>query len=199
MTANVLESHSPQAPSDIVGAFPLATTAEVQAAVLAARDAQREWWALGAGGRSAALAGAAGALRDVGRRRSSSSSGRSASPSRGERRGHPSDRDPRVLRAGVLRGDRLAVPAVGREPAVHPAAPTRRRGADHAVELPAGDPAVEGRPGARRGERGGAQTLPVLARVWRTARFAVRRGAPGPRVHRRARRRRRRRRPGGGR
>ena len=60
----MLESHSPQAPSEIVGEFALASVAEVQAAIERARAAQREWWALGAAGRSAALAGAARALRE---------------------------------------------------------------------------------------------------------------------------------------
>ena len=59
---SALRSFSPQAPSDLIGEFPVADGAAVQAAVTAARAAQREWWAAGAAGRSAALGAAADAL-----------------------------------------------------------------------------------------------------------------------------------------
>ncbi len=60
---SAVRSFSPQAPDDLVGEFPEAGAAEVQAAFAAARQAQREWWALGASGRAAALHGAAASLR----------------------------------------------------------------------------------------------------------------------------------------
>jgi alpha-ketoglutaric semialdehyde dehydrogenase len=61
--AELLSSFSPQAPADLVGEFRLSSPSAVEHAVAAARVAQREWWALGAAGRAAALAAAATALR----------------------------------------------------------------------------------------------------------------------------------------
>jgi acyl-CoA reductase-like NAD-dependent aldehyde dehydrogenase len=46
-----------------VGEFPVASPADVERAVAASRVAQREWWALGAAGRAAALGAAARELR----------------------------------------------------------------------------------------------------------------------------------------
>ena len=63
ISAERLESFSPQAPSDLVGEFAIASPSEVESAVERARSAQREWWARGAAGRSAALAAAANDLR----------------------------------------------------------------------------------------------------------------------------------------
>ena len=61
--ARLLRSFSPQAPADLVGEFRRSSRSDVERSVAAARVAQREWWALGAAGRSGALAAAAGALR----------------------------------------------------------------------------------------------------------------------------------------
>ena len=55
----LLRSFSPQAPADLVGEFRISSGSEVERAVRAAHAAQREWWALGAAGRAAALAAAA--------------------------------------------------------------------------------------------------------------------------------------------
>jgi alpha-ketoglutaric semialdehyde dehydrogenase len=61
--AERLESFSPQSPEDLVGEFSIASLAEIERAMAAARSAQREWWARGAAGRAAALAAAATELR----------------------------------------------------------------------------------------------------------------------------------------
>lgn len=63
ISAERLQSFSPQAPSDLVGEFGIASTAETEQAVAAARSAQREWWSRGAAGRAGALAAAANELR----------------------------------------------------------------------------------------------------------------------------------------
>jgi alpha-ketoglutaric semialdehyde dehydrogenase len=63
VNAQRLESFSPQSPSDLVGEFNVASPAQAENAVELARSAQREWWARGAAGRSAALAAAANELR----------------------------------------------------------------------------------------------------------------------------------------
>ena len=63
ISAERLESFSPQSPSDLVGEFAIASPSEAESAVERARSAQREWWARGAAGRSAALAAAANDLR----------------------------------------------------------------------------------------------------------------------------------------
>jgi acyl-CoA reductase-like NAD-dependent aldehyde dehydrogenase len=63
VSSEPLRSFSPQSPRDLVGEFTLSSTADVERAVGAARVAQREWWALGAAGRAAALRAAAGELR----------------------------------------------------------------------------------------------------------------------------------------
>ena len=55
-------SRSPQNPSDIVASVPAATAADVDAAFAQARAAQKQWWALGAAGRAAALHAAGEAL-----------------------------------------------------------------------------------------------------------------------------------------
>ena len=63
VNAERLESFSPQSPSDLVGEFSVASPAQAENAVQQARSAQRDWWARGAAGRSAALAAAANELR----------------------------------------------------------------------------------------------------------------------------------------
>ena len=63
ISAQRLESFSPQSPSDLVGEFAVASPSEAESAVERARSAQHEWWARGAAGRSAALAAAANDLR----------------------------------------------------------------------------------------------------------------------------------------
>ena len=63
VNAQRLESFSPQSPSDLVGEFSVASPAQAENAVQRARSAQRDWWARGAAGRSAALAAAANELR----------------------------------------------------------------------------------------------------------------------------------------
>jgi alpha-ketoglutaric semialdehyde dehydrogenase len=63
VNAERLESFSPQSPSDLVGEFSVASPAQAENAVQRARSAQRDWWARGAAGRSAALAAAANELR----------------------------------------------------------------------------------------------------------------------------------------
>lgn len=61
--AATIRSASPQAPDDVLGEFPIATPEQVRDRVAAGRRAAREWWALGAAGRSAALGAAARELR----------------------------------------------------------------------------------------------------------------------------------------
>ena len=59
---SIIESRSPQNPSDIVAAVPRMSADDVNASFAKAREAQRAWWALGAAGRAAALNAAADAL-----------------------------------------------------------------------------------------------------------------------------------------
>lgn len=61
--ADTVISCSPQDPALVVGEFAATTPSGVASLVERARDAQREWWALGAAGRAAALAAAAAGLR----------------------------------------------------------------------------------------------------------------------------------------
>ena len=63
MSAPTIRSTSPQAPGELIGEYAVADTTAVARAVTNARDAQREWWAVGAAGRAAALARAAQRLR----------------------------------------------------------------------------------------------------------------------------------------
>jgi alpha-ketoglutaric semialdehyde dehydrogenase len=63
MSSETIASTSPQAPSDVVAEAPSLDGDAVAALAARARNAQREWWALGAAGRSAALAAAARDLR----------------------------------------------------------------------------------------------------------------------------------------
>lgn len=58
----MITSRSPQNPSDIVASVPSASAADVEAAFARARLAQKQWWALGAAGRAAALHAAGEAL-----------------------------------------------------------------------------------------------------------------------------------------
>lgn len=58
-----VQSFSPQSPSDLVGEFEVSAPAQVDRVVADVRRGQHEWWALGAAGRSAALAAAASDLR----------------------------------------------------------------------------------------------------------------------------------------
>ena len=60
---STITSISPQLPSDVVAEAPELDRTAVAGLAARARSAQREWWALGAAGRSAALAGAARDLR----------------------------------------------------------------------------------------------------------------------------------------
>jgi acyl-CoA reductase-like NAD-dependent aldehyde dehydrogenase len=59
---STIASRSPQNPADVVLEAPRMTSDDVDAAFARARDAQRQWWAMGAAGRSAALHAAAEAL-----------------------------------------------------------------------------------------------------------------------------------------
>lgn len=59
---DTIASRSPQNPDDIVVVANRMTSADVDDAFTRAREAQRQWWALGAAGRSAALHAAAEAL-----------------------------------------------------------------------------------------------------------------------------------------
>lgn len=59
---SIIESRSPQNPSDVVAAVPRMSADDVHAAFAKAREAQHAWWALGAAGRAAALNAAADAL-----------------------------------------------------------------------------------------------------------------------------------------
>lgn len=61
-SAGRVESRSPQAPADLVAVAEEASAAEVQAAVVRARAAQRAWWTAGGGARAAALADVSRAL-----------------------------------------------------------------------------------------------------------------------------------------
>ena len=63
MSNELLQSYSPQAPADLVGEFRRATPAETADVLAAARSVQRDWFALGAAGRAAALRDAAIGLR----------------------------------------------------------------------------------------------------------------------------------------
>ena len=166
---------SPQSPSDLVGEFGVASPAEAESAVQSARSAQREWWARGAAGRSAALAAAANELR-ARRDEAIALVVREVGKPVGEATGE-------VARAisildyyaqACFRGGRRAVPAVARRPAVHAADAARRRGDDHAVEFPARDPALEDGAGARVRQRGPAQAVLRGARVRRAARASPR-------------------------
>jgi alpha-ketoglutaric semialdehyde dehydrogenase len=62
-SSSSIRSFSPQAPADLVGIYSTDTPDEIAQVVELARTAQRAWWALGAGRRSAALARAAAQLR----------------------------------------------------------------------------------------------------------------------------------------
>lgn len=59
---STIASRSPQNPADVVVEAPRMTAADVEAAFTRAREAQRQWWAMGAAGRAAALHAAAEAL-----------------------------------------------------------------------------------------------------------------------------------------
>ena len=58
-----VKSFSPQSPSDLVAEFEVSVPAQVDRVVASVRRGQHEWWALGAAGRSQALAAAASDLR----------------------------------------------------------------------------------------------------------------------------------------
>jgi len=62
MTGDLLRSHSPQDPGDLIGEYAVTPAGAVADQVGTARIAQRTWWSWGAARRSAALAAAAGAL-----------------------------------------------------------------------------------------------------------------------------------------
>jgi acyl-CoA reductase-like NAD-dependent aldehyde dehydrogenase len=106
VSAQRLESFSPQAPRELVGEFAISSPEEVGRIVARAREAQRQWWTAGAAGRAAAMMASAAELRarrdefvalvvrEVGK------------PAVEARRSRACDLDPRVLRAGVLRGGR---------------------------------------------------------------------------------------------
>ena len=64
MSAGTVRSFSPQAPEELLGEFPSAGGEGVIAAVEASRVASREWQALGAASRAAALMGAARSLAE---------------------------------------------------------------------------------------------------------------------------------------
>ena len=63
VSAQRLESFSPQAPEELVGEFAVTSPAEITQTVAAARSAQRKWWAGGAAGRAAAMMASAAELR----------------------------------------------------------------------------------------------------------------------------------------
>ncbi|MFJ5234046.1 aldehyde dehydrogenase family protein [Kitasatospora sp. NPDC088391] len=59
---STIDSYNPADPEDLVASVPAVGADGVAAAIAAAREAQRGWWALGAAGRSAALTRAAAAI-----------------------------------------------------------------------------------------------------------------------------------------
>ncbi len=63
VSAQRLESFSPQAPRELVGEFSISAPEEVVGIVGRARDAQRRWWTIGAAGRAAAMIASAAELR----------------------------------------------------------------------------------------------------------------------------------------
>ncbi len=63
VSAQRLESFSPQAPRELVGEFQIWSPDEVGRIVARAREAQRRWWTAGAAGRAAAIMSCAAELR----------------------------------------------------------------------------------------------------------------------------------------
>jgi alpha-ketoglutaric semialdehyde dehydrogenase len=63
VSAQQLQSFSPQAPQELVGEFAISSPAEVTRTVAAARSAQRGWWTGGAAARAAAMMASAAELR----------------------------------------------------------------------------------------------------------------------------------------
>ena len=63
VSAQQLQSFSPQAPQELVGEFAISSPAEVTRTVTAARSAQRGWWTGGAAARAAAIMASAAELR----------------------------------------------------------------------------------------------------------------------------------------
>jgi alpha-ketoglutaric semialdehyde dehydrogenase len=63
VSAQRLESFSPQAPRELVGEFSISPPEEVGRIVARAREAQRQWWTAGAAGRAAAMMASAAELR----------------------------------------------------------------------------------------------------------------------------------------
>ena len=124
-------------------------------AIAAAKAAQPEWAAMPAPKRGEVLyrgrqhprvARRSGGARDDARGRQDAA--------RGARRSRPRDQHPALLRRR-RRAARRPARAIRARSRVHPdpAAPARRRRADHAVELPDRDPGVEDRARADRRQR----------------------------------------------
>ena len=161
MSTQTIESRSPQDQSDVVVSAPAADREVVAAAFKRAREAQREW-SRSALARADALSAAAEALAAAqGRcRRADGARGRQAADRVGDgarpRGAHPAL--PGAVGDGPRRRHLSGRAARGSaHAAVQPPPPARRRGPDHALELPVRDPAVEGGAGAGLRQHRGAE------------------------------------------
>ena len=145
---------------EVVDAVPVATTAHVESALVAALEGARKMAALTGYERSQILGRAAAIVEDRAEelaRVLSLEQGKPIVESRVE-----VGRVPDMLRlcafeGAQLRGETLPLDAAAerrRQARLHPARPVRRRRGDHAVQLPGSAGGAQDRPGSRCGQRG---------------------------------------------